>query len=89
MDILKLNKKNQIVSLDGKYVYGENISSYGLKNGYVDYKCLSNIVGNMVLNNNIINYEVDNWEVVNGEIVNYYNKTTGEYMEYDDINKIA
>lgn len=85
MNICELNKKNQIVTLDKKSVYGENVSSYGLENGYVDYKCLSDIVGNMILNNNIIKYEIDYWECLNGSDIRYYNTSTGEYMEYDDI----
>ena len=66
MNICELNKKNQVVTLDGISVFGKDISKYGLENGYMDYKCLSNIVGNTILNNNIISYEVDNWELING-----------------------
>lgn len=66
MNIYELNKKNQVVTLDGISTFGEDVSKYGLENGYVDYKCLSNIVGNTILNNNIIDYEVNNWELING-----------------------
>ena len=78
MNIYELNKKNQVVTLDGVSVFGKDISEYGLENGYMDYKCLSNIVGNTILNNNIINYEVDNWELINGVD---YNEEKEEYID--------
>ena len=78
MNICELNKKNQVVTLDGISVFGKDISKYGLENGYMDYKCLSNIVGNTILNNNIINYEVDNWELINGVD---YNEEKEEYID--------
>ena len=43
MNIYELNKKNQVVTLDGVSTFGKDISEYGLENGYMDYKCLSNI----------------------------------------------
>ena len=78
-------KKNTMVTYDGKTLYGKEISGYGLDNGYVDYKCLSDIVGNHILNNDIIKYEVDNWELINSSDIRYYNTVTNEYIEYDDI----
>ena len=78
MNICELNKKNQVVTLDGVSTFGKDISKYGLENGYMDYKCLSNIVGNTILNNNIINYEVDNWELINGVD---YNEEKEEYID--------
>ena len=78
MNICELNKKNQVVTLDGISVFGKDISEYGLENGYMDYKCLSNIVGNTILNNNIINYEVDNWQLINGVD---YNEEKEEYID--------
>ena len=78
MNIYELNKKNQVVTLDGVSTFGKDISEYGLENGYMDYKCLSNIVGNTILNNNIINYEVDNWELINGVD---YNEEKEEYID--------
>ena len=78
MNICELNKKNQVVTLDGVSTFGKDISEYGLENGYMDYKCLSNIVGNTILNNNIINYEVDNWELINGVD---YNEEKEEYID--------
>ena len=78
MNICELNKKNQVVTLDGVSTFGKDIYKYGLENGYMDYKCLSNIVGNTILNNNIINYEVDNWELINGVD---YNEEKEEYID--------
>ena len=78
MNICELNKKNQVVTLDGVSTFGKDISKYGLENGYMDYKCLSNIVDNTILNNNIINYEVDNWELINGVD---YNEEKEEYID--------
>ena len=61
-----------------KYFYGNEISAYGLENGYVDYAALSKSFDG-VLANNIISktIEVGYWETVNGyeydeENENYY-----------------
>ena len=55
------------MKLYGDTVYGEKVSDYGLKNGYLDYLTLSKIVGDMVLNNGIFMYEgYENWELENG-----------------------
>ena len=82
MNICELNKKNQVVTLDNMSVFGKNISQYGLDNGYIDYKCLSDIVGNTILNNNIINYEVDNWELINGVDYNEENESYIDIFQY-------
>ena len=78
-------KKNTMVTYDGKTLYGKEISGYGLNNGYVDYKTLSDIVGNHILNNEIIKYEVDNWEVVNGSDIKYYDCKADDYVEESEI----
>lgn len=78
-------------------VFGKEVSDYGLVNGYLDYRALSDIVGDMVLNNSIISYiGWDEWEVVNGceeneegwyEIYQYYIITNSGYnflKEYTD-----
>ena len=78
-------KKNTMVTYDGKTLYGKEISGYGLNNGYVDYKTLSDIVGNHILNNEIIKYEVDNWEVVNGSDIKYYDSKADDYVEESEI----
>ena len=48
--------------------YGVKVSDYGIENGYVDYRTLAKVVGNMVLNNYVINYEIENWEIEKGTI---------------------
>lgn len=78
-------KKNTMVTYDGKTLYGKEISGYGLNNGYVDYKTLSDIVGNHILNNDIIKYDVDNWEVVNGSEIKYYDSKADDYIEESEI----
>ena len=78
-------KKNTMVTYDGKTLYGKEISGYGLDNGYVDYKTLSEIMGNCILNNEIIKYEVDNWEVVNGSEIKYYDSKADDYIEESEI----
>lgn len=78
-------KKNTMVTYDGVTLYGKEISGYGLDNGYVDYKCLSKIIGNSILNNDIIKYDVDNWEVVNGSEIKYYDYKADDYVEESEI----
>lgn len=55
----------------GKYFYGNEISEYGQKNGYVDYGTLAKAF-DAVLNNNIIQatYEVGYWEQESGFVDN-------------------
>lgn len=72
-----------------KYFYGVEISEYGQKNGYVDYRTLAKTF-NAVLNNEICTklWKVDRYtygceymndfEVVNGEVVD---EETGDYVE--------
>ncbi len=64
---------------NSKYFYGNKISDYGIKHGYVDFRTLAKSF-DMVLNNNIINYEdgYDNWELINGSD---YNEEYDEYIE--------
>lgn len=52
-----------------KYFYGEEISEYGVQNGYVDYRTLAKCF-EAVLNNNIMQATADigYWEQVNGFI---------------------
>lgn len=64
-----------------KYFFGNKISDYGLKNGYVDYGTLAKAF-DAVLNNDIIKNTIDIgfWEQINGlgeenyppEIYQYY-----------------
>lgn len=60
-------KERSITLYNGK-AYGHEVSEYGLKNGYLDYRTLSKIVGDMVLNNNIFEYAgYGNWMLESGE----------------------
>lgn len=54
-----------------EYYYGNKISDYGLKNGYVDYATLSKCF-DAVLNNDImgLTYDIGYWEQVSGTIDN-------------------
>lgn len=55
------------LKLYGDRVFGVKVSEYGLKNGYLDYYTLSEIVGDMVLNNNVFEYAgYGNWALENG-----------------------
>lgn len=74
---------------NGKYFYGVEISEYGQKNGYVDYRTLAKTF-NAVLNNEIYAklWKVDRYtygceymndfEVVNGDVVD---EETEDYVE--------
>lgn len=58
--------EREIKTYDGK-VFGFKVSEYGVENGYLDYRTLSQIVGDMVLNNAIIPHIGQfEWELVNG-----------------------
>lgn len=60
-------EERSITLHDGK-AYGHEVSEYGLKNGYLDYRTLSKIVGDCVLNNYIFEYVgYENWELECGE----------------------
>lgn len=63
--------------LYGNKVYGVKVSDYGLKNGYLDYYTLSQIVGSCVLNNTIMEEISYGWEMVNGDDLD----EDGEYYE--------
>ena len=70
-------EKNE-VQLYGNKAYGVPVSDYGLENGYLDYRTLSKIVGDCILNNNLIEEtRFIGWELVNGD-------DYGEY-EYEEI----
>lgn len=52
----------------GGKVYGIEVSSYGIENGYLDYYTLSRIVGDMVLANQLIQEtRFYDWDVMTGE----------------------
>ena len=67
----------QIRMYDGK-VFGYEVSEYGLENGYLDYRTLARIVGDMVLNNAIFEFAgYENWELVSG----LEETEDGDYLE--------
>ena len=55
----------------GGYFYGNKISDYGIKNGWVDYRTLAQSF-NHVLNNDIMGktWELGDWEMVSGFVDN-------------------
>lgn len=55
------------LQLYGNKVYGIEVSSYGLENGYLDYATLAKIVGDCILNNTIMEEIPYGWELVNGD----------------------
>ena len=65
---------------EGK-VYGHEVSEYGREHGYLDYRTLAEIVGDMVLCNDIIGRTWEScgeWEVTNGTD---YDEETDSYEE--------
>ena len=52
-----------------EHFYGNKISDYGLKNGFVDYRTLARSF-DAVLNNDLISktYNIGYWEIVNGDL---------------------
>lgn len=54
-----------------KYFYGNEISEYGVKNGYVDYACLAKSF-DAVLNNSIMEktYDIGYWDQESGTVDN-------------------
>jgi len=72
-----------------RYFYGNEISEYGLENGYMDYRTLAKAF-DMVMNNNIIGNTCDIgwWDIVNGsewwyEDGNGNEITVAEYEELE------
>lgn len=55
------------VKLYGNKAFGVEVSQYGLENGYLDYRTLSKIVGDCILNNNVRSETMEDWEMINGE----------------------
>lgn len=60
-------EKNTI-GVFGEKVYGEQVSKYGLENGYLDYLTLSKIVGPTILNNYLRAETMEDWEIVAGDL---------------------
>ena len=73
------------MKLYGNRVYGKEVSDYGLAKGYLDYRALSQIVGDMVLNNYVRPASgYGEWELVSGK--DYYAVDIDGYEcdEYSD-----
>ena len=69
---------HEIGMFEGK-VYGHEVSEYGREHGYLDYRTLAEMVGDMVLCNSIIEGTgYDDWEVENGTD---YDEETDSYAE--------
>lgn len=66
-----------------KYFYGQEISQYGIENGYVDYAAFSKAF-DAVLNNNIIQMtqEIGFWELVNGSDYDEEEDTFAEVFQW-------
>lgn len=60
---------------------GENVSEYGLQHGYIDYRCLAHVVGDMVLCNDITKLF---YSTINGE----YNEIEQEHGFIDNSEMI-
>lgn len=75
------------MKIRSEYFYGNKVSEYGLKNGYVDYATLAKTF-DAVLANDIIGTTYQHgffWEMVNGSDVSYYDDITGDWLEYEEI----
>lgn len=55
------------MTLYGNRVYGEEVSSYGLEKGYLDYRTLAKILGDTIHNDTVREETPYEWEIVNGE----------------------
>lgn len=60
-----------MATIESKYFYGNQISEYGLKNGYVDYRTLAKC-GDMVLCNDVTKL--------------FYNSIGNDYIEPNQVN---
>ena len=58
-------EKNTIGVFGGE-VYGDQVSQYGLDNGYLDYLTLSKIVGPTIMKNYLQAETMEDWEIVAG-----------------------
>lgn len=67
----------------GEYFYGNKISDYGIKHGYVDYRTLAKAF-NCVLNNSIYAaaWELGGWEQLSGFIDNQEQEYTPEIFQF-------
>ena len=55
------------IEMYGGKVYGVEVSGYGLDKGYLDYRTLACVVGDLILNNRLMTFEEFYWELVSGQ----------------------
>lgn len=69
------------MKLYGNKVYGEEVSKYGLENGYLDYLTLAKIIGPCIMNNYLRAETMEDWEIVAGDLENdiYQDYIISEY----------
>lgn len=67
-----------VAKVYGGKVYGVKVSSYGLSNGYLDYRALAGIVGDLILNNTLMTLEDFYWELVAGQDTYAYDEDGNE-----------
>lgn len=51
----------------GGKIYGVAVSGYSLGKGYLDYRTLACVVGDLILNNRLMAFEEFYWELVSGQ----------------------
>lgn len=70
--------------VNGKYFYGNEISEYGIENGYVDYRTLAKAF-DAVMANDIISKtsEIGYWDCYSGS-EEYYEDSNGNILDYDE-----
>lgn len=72
-----------MLTIKSNYFYGNEVSDYGKKNGYVDYRTLAKSF-NAVLNNDIMQKTCDigYWDIVSGTDYNEENETYTDIFQY-------
>lgn len=60
------------IELYGNKAYGVTVSSYGLSKGYLDYRALSEIIGDCILNNTIREATFGDWDIICGEFTTMF-----------------
>lgn len=56
----------QKLKMYGGKVFGKEVPEHVRKSGYLDYRTLGEIVGDMILNNNLRQLDLGCWDLVNG-----------------------
>ena len=67
--------------------HGVEISSYGVANGYVDYRAMAEVVNAELYD--IHAEDSDDWELVNGEDIYYYDSEGNIYDEKTSMERVA